>query len=105
KLANRRRIGVIAKVHLRKSPADDPYDEINASTGLAAVADNMVILKRERGQADASLIGTGREIEDLDMALSFSNGFWSYLGSGFAYRISKEHKEVLDMLEQAGKPL
>lgn len=84
--------------------AEDALDELNATTGLSATADNILILKRERGNADASLFGTGREIE-LDKALSFNDGFWKLLGEGPEYRLSQASKEEVDAINKAGKPL
>jgi hypothetical protein len=103
-LAIERNISLLATCHLRKMSAEDALDELNATTGLSATADNILILKRERGNADASLFGTGREIE-LDKALSFNDGFWKLLGDGPEYRLSQASKEVVDAINKAGKPL
>lgn len=103
-LAMERNLSIIVTAHLRKAAADDALDELNATTGLSATADNILILKRERGQADASLYGTGREI-DLDLALAFSEGFWKSLGDGPAYRLSAERKAVIDVLNSSKDPL
>lgn len=103
-LAIERNLSVLATCHLRKATAEDALDELNATTGLSATADNILILKRERGQADASLFGTGREIE-LDQALSFNDGHWKLLGEGAEYRLSLASKAVIDVLVLNGGPM
>ena len=42
---------------------DDVFDEITGSIGLTGVVDGAPILKRERGQHEATLFVTGRDIE------------------------------------------
>ena len=63
-LAAEHSVAIIVVHHLRKMGADDPLDEISGSTGLSGEVDEALILKRERGRADAFLHVTGREIEE-----------------------------------------
>ena len=60
--------------------------------GLTGGVDTVLVLKRERGQADASLFATGREIDEVDWALQFDKdtGLWLKIGDGAEYRRSKE---------------
>ena len=59
--------------HFRKGDADDPLDLISGSTGIAGSCDTLLILKRERGKAEAFLYITGRDIADIEKALQFDN--------------------------------
>jgi hypothetical protein len=71
-LADTYRVSILAIHHLRKMRGDDVLDEITGSIGLTGAVDGALILKRERGQHDASLFVTGRDIEhEQQLALRF----------------------------------
>jgi AAA domain/MarR family len=70
-LANDRAIAIVVIHHTRKAIADDWLDSVSGTTGLTGTADSLLVLKRERGQADAFLFGTGRDLPDLEMPLKF----------------------------------
>ena len=63
-LAGEYGVGILVVHHARKLGAADPLDEISGSTGLSGGADSILVLKRDRGRADAYLHVTGREIEE-----------------------------------------
>lgn len=101
-------VSVVVIHHLNQQPADDPLDEISGSTGLIAVVDNLAILKRDRGQADAYLFVTGRDIEeDQKLALSWDgpSGSWTVEGDAEDYRRSAEQRKVLDWLGRINQPV
>ena len=56
------------------------------------------MLKKERGQHDACLFMTGRDLEDKELALRWDPKYvlWSILGDADQYRVTKERQEVLD---------
>src|SRR5260370_14725677 len=62
-LADTYRVSILAIHHLRKMRGDDILDEITGSIGLTGAVDGALILKRERGQHDASLFVTGPDID------------------------------------------
>ena len=70
-LANQRAVAIVVVHHTRKAVADDWLDSISGTTGITGTADSLVVVKRERGQADAFLFGTGRDLPDLEMPLKF----------------------------------
>lgn len=106
RLADTYKVCILVQFHLRKAGGEDPFDELNGTSGITACADGFLSLKRSRGESDATLWGTGRDYrEDVDLALSFNNGYWNILGSAQAYALSKESKEVVEILEQADRPL
>jgi AAA domain len=47
------------------------WTAFSGTTGLTGTADSLLVLKRERGQADAFLFGTGRDLPELEMPLKF----------------------------------
>ena len=86
--------------HSRKARADDPLDVISGTHGLGAAADAALILTRERGRADGNLYVRGRDVPELDYALSFDPVFcqWSLLGDAALYRLSAGRAEVVALL-------
>ncbi len=93
--------------HLRKTGAADVLDEITGSTGMTGAVDGTLILKRERGQMDATLFVTGRDVErEQELALRFEaeTAQWRLLGSAEEVGRTRARKEILDLLrEQAHK--
>jgi hypothetical protein len=63
-LAARYNVAVLVVHHLRKLAASDPLDEVNSSIGLTGGVDGVMILKRERTRADATLFVAGRDVEE-----------------------------------------
>lgn len=91
--------------HTRKLAAVDPVDEVSGFTGLSGGADGVLVLKRDRGDADAYLHVTGREIEEeAELALRWDGQLasWTLAGNADEYRISNERRQILRVLEKAG---
>lgn len=93
--------------HTRKSDADDPFDEISGSTGLTGSADTLLLLKRDRGQHDAALKATGRDIEESETALRFDGdtGRWTRLGPADEYRQSETQRKIWRAVRDADNAL
>lgn len=100
-------VSIVVIHHLNQQPSDDPLDEISGSTGLIAVVDNLIILKRDRGDAAAYLFITGRDIEeDQKLALSWDgpSGSWTVEGEADDYRRSVEQRKILSWLGRNNQP-
>jgi hypothetical protein len=69
--------------HTKKGDtSSDPFDQSMGSTGIFAVMDTMMILTRGRTEKQASLIVTGRDIEEQTLALQrTASGGWQTSGS------------------------
>ena len=107
-LAARHNVAVLIVHHLRKQGAEDPLDEVSGSTGLTGGVDGVLVLKRERGRADAYLHVTGRDIEDdQELALQWAKdtATWTIAGEAEEYRMSRERQEIIDCLRSAGEPM
>ena len=106
-LADKHRVAILLVHHLRKTRASDPIEEVSGSTGLTGAADGVLVLRRERGQADAFLCVTGRDIDEQELALSFDTptAQWKYLGAADDYRLSAEREEIRRALLKAARPL
>lgn len=96
-IGRRRHAAIVPVMHARKGEADDPLDMVSGTTGTTGSVDAAMVLRRERGQADASLFVTGRDIEERDLALKWSKDdfTWSWLGDADEFRQSKERQELL----------
>jgi hypothetical protein len=107
-LAAEHGVAILVIHHIRKAGADDPLDEISGSTGLTGGVDGVMVLRRERGRADAFLHVTGRDIEDdVELALQWNaeTAAWIIVGDADEYRLSKERLEIMRMLEETGEPM
>jgi len=106
KIADARSISILVVHHLRKATSDDPLDMVSGSTGLSGAADTIAVLTRKRGQADAFLYITGRDIEETEFALNFNTDFvrWQILGDGKEFKTSDSRYQILQHLRQTGSP-
>jgi hypothetical protein len=108
RLAGEYGVSILVVHHLRKLDADDPLDEVSGSTGLSGGADGVLVLKRDRGRADAFLHVTGREIEEeAELALRWDSGLasWTLMGDAEEYRVSQERQDIIRVLEESGVPM
>jgi hypothetical protein len=106
-IADKYHIAIVIVCHCRKVPADDPVDSVSGTLGLTGCADAVLVLKRERGQHDAALFVTGRDIEEQELALRWNatTARWALLGGADEYRISRERAQIMEVLRKAGRPL
>ena len=100
-------VSILVVHHLRKMDADDPLDTISGSTGLSGGVDGALILKRERGKADAYLHVDGRDVEEpAELALRWDQNLasWNLMGEAHEYRMSEERRAIVELLERSGEP-
>jgi len=103
RLADAYHVSILAVHHLRKTSASDVLDEITGSTGMTGAVDGTLILKRERGQAEATLFVTGRDIErEQQLTLSFdaSTALWSVIGNADELGRTRARQQILDLLRE-----
>ncbi len=105
-LAIKHSVALVLVHHVRKALAEDFLDTVSGSTGLTGVADAVLVLNRQRGEADAILHVTGRDIEENSHALQFdpAKGLWSLLGNADVYALTKERQTILAYLAQHAVP-
>ena len=99
---------IVVVHHTRKLGATDPLDEISGSTGLSGGVDGALVLKRDRGRADAYLHVTGRDIEEeQELALRWdpNTARWCIVGDADEYRLGEERAAVVRVLKNANGPL
>lgn len=101
-LADLKGIGIILVHHLRKMGSSDVFDEISGTLGLTGAADTNLILKKDRGNADAFLHCTGRDIEEMEIALEFKNFNWQYVSDGDSAKLNPLQRGIISILEKEG---
>jgi hypothetical protein len=98
-LADRYHVTILVIYHTRKAPSDDFTDTLNATTGLSGSVDAILVIKRERGRADAELHMTGKDVEEIARPLRFNYPHWELLdGTAEQYRMSQERADVIEQL-------
>jgi len=100
-VAIRREIAIIVVHHVRKAPGLDVFETVSGTYGLTGPADTVMILQRVRGEADATLHVTGRDVEEREVALSFEAhaGTWKILGDARIYAQSTERRTILETVD------
>lgn len=105
-------IGMVALTHTRKAEASDVFDTINASTGLGASADTIVVWERRRGSPFVKLHVTGRDIEkervdDEALILQWNKDRWSwaYMPNGRDALLSAERRSIQEVIYDQQRPL
>lgn len=108
-LAQRREIAVLIVHHMNKgTESTDPYDLINGSAGVGGSADGLLALQYERGQQDATLTISSRELEDESaLALHWDNttAQWILVGKADEVRATNERQEIVRIFRDEKRPL
>ena len=97
-------IAIVALYHTRKAEASDFVESVQGTFGTAAAADTIIVVKRARGEADATLHITGRDVLEQELALRFAPevGTWELLGDAGEYALGQTRKEILDAVRAHG---
>jgi hypothetical protein len=105
-IADRHHVAILLVHHTRKAASADVLDAASGTLGLTGSVDAALILRRERGQMDAALYVTGRDVEqEGDYALTFDPETcrWSSTGAVESAQLSCERRDILNYL--AANPL
>jgi hypothetical protein len=104
KLAQEHGVAVVVLHHTRKAAAEDFVESVSGTFGTAAAADTIAVVRRSRGEADATLLVTGRDVEEQELALRFSPtvGAWTLLGPAARFRLGETRRKLLEALEAHG---
>jgi AAA domain len=97
-------IVVLHHTSKREEPLD-PFDAVSGTTGLTAAPDTVLILLRS--SQGTTLYGRGRDIEEIDMAVSFDSvtGQWVTLGNTSEVFRSDERGKILNALKSTAAPI
>lgn len=106
RMAIEREICLLLVDHHRKSAGGvgDVIDDVMGATSKVGVADAAIGIYRERGQSNATLKVSGRDIDDQDLALQFDRELfcWQLLGSSAGVRIESMQSEIFDAINELG---
>lgn len=106
-MAERHKVAILLIHHTRKASADDPFDAILGTTGVGGSIDSGLILKRERGKADAALHVAGRDTEEREIALKWDHDLaqWTMLGDAEEFRANVLKQAIINALKRDGGSL
>ena len=78
-LADKYNVCILLIHHLRKQAADDPFQQIAGSNGLMGASDTSWVMQRKRMSQTASILVTGRDMDNKTLRLHEENafGFWT----------------------------
>ncbi len=103
-IATEKHLAIILITHARKGSAEisDFIEGIIGSQGQGGTADTIITISRGRGEADALLHITGRDVEEQTLALQFNSnvGSWTILGDASDIQKTKERQEIVDYLRE-----
>jgi hypothetical protein len=102
--ASERGVTIIVTTHVRKADADDIFDTISGTLGLA-VADTILVLGQRSG--NPVLCVRGRDVEDVEKAVKFERGTckWIILGEAADVQRSDSRAKILMVLREASEPM
>ncbi len=107
-MADRRRVSIVAVTHLRKkASAGDWTDDILGSTAVSGAADCLLHLSRPRGDHDAVLRVTGRDVEEREVPLRFdpNRGTFELVREARSSVLSPERQAIRAFVEAADNPV
>lgn len=98
-------VAIVVLYHTRKAEAEDFVETVQGTFGTAAAADTIAVVKRARGEADATLSVTGRDVVEQELALRFAPeaGTWALLGDAAEYALGETRKQILDAIVAHGE--
>lgn len=104
RVAQEQNVALLVVHHSNKNPHSDPRLLVSGPMSVLGGADNAWLLRRPYGEEEADLIIAGRDIPEQEWALHFAEGLWSLEGTLSDCRMSRERREVLEVLheERAG---
>jgi len=101
-MAQKKGVGLLLIDHHRKPSGmeSDVIDDVMGSTGKAAAADSILGLYRDRNKREAILKATGRDMEDVELALEW-DGYsctWRNLGEADGVRADSMKFDVINAI-------
>lgn len=96
-------IALIVITHTRKAPSDDVFDSVLGTTGLTGSADTIWVIDKKQNTSILEIIG--KDVEPASIVMKFENFLWTFKENFIDLRLTPEREEILNLLEDAGKPL
>ena len=98
-------IAVLVAHHTnKKEDWEDWAHGVSGSVGLTGAADATLLFTRARGSSEARLRGTGRDVEDFDLQLMWSDtaNIWTLMGEYENPQKSPDRFEILELISSKG---
>lgn len=89
----------------RNERTEDALEKVSGTNGLAGGMDGVIVIRRDRGNADAFMYVTGRDVErehDYAMRWDAQTAQWTIQGDAGDYRVSPGRTRVIELLRQHG---
>src|SRR5215204_5367986 len=105
-LASEFNVAIVIVHQTRKSGSDvDPFEKVSGTLGLSGAADAALILDRDGN--GATLYGRGRDVEEIEVAVSFDRQTcrWTIVGQAEEVRRSDERTVIAVILKDADEPM
>jgi hypothetical protein len=104
-LADEYGIAIVLVHHQRKMEADDPVDTVSGTTGLTGAVDTVLVLNNS-GQG-VTLYGRGRDIEEIEKAVTFdvTSCLWRVEGEAREVHRSSERSAIVTALCDTPEPM
>ncbi|HEX2554730.1 MAG TPA: AAA family ATPase [Microvirga sp.] len=99
-------VAIIVVHHTRKTVGEaDPFEKVSGTLGLSGAADTTLILDRDGN--GATLYGRGRDVEEIEAAVTFNKDscLWIVQGQAAEVRRTDERGAILALLEEADEPM
>lgn len=80
RLAADHQVAIVVVHHQRKMRSADFLENVSGTNGLTGTADTIALLERARGEGEAALKVTGRDVEDQELGLRMVGGAWVLTG-------------------------
>lgn len=90
---------VIAVHHTKKGRSEDWLEDVSGTLGLGGAADGVLVLQRTRGELEAKLCMTGRDIDEQELALKFDpdHAIWTSEGNADERAKGELQKAIMDV--------
>jgi hypothetical protein len=104
-IADKKGITIIVLHHLKKGDIDEmnPLESILGTTGIIGVADTILVLRRNRTEADGTLYVVSRNAGEQELAMKFEAGRWKVLGNAREFAISQEQRKIVEAIKTLGE--
>lgn len=101
-MADKHDCSVLLLHHCKKGKAEDVVEEVSGTLGLSGCADGILVMERTRGENEAILHITGRDVDEQQMALVFEpeTCCWKSDGDAKTRTASKIKNKILEILKK-----
>jgi len=105
-LASEFHVAIVIVHHTRKGGSEaDPFEKVSGTLGLSGAADTTIVLDRD-GHG-STLYGRGRDIEEIEKAVTFDPKTcrWTIIGEASEVRRTDERSAILSLLKDEDEPM